>query len=180
MTNAQLKNRSENSGCVDPADAPGWPTLRTAALQCEPYYTFWGSDTVHIYHELIVPAGTYEIQAIDPACDTAAEEDYSPSLEWDSSIWGDLVKDCTTTPCGPPDGIVNVTTDVTAVLDKYKNLPNAVSKVRADLEGSPAGNPPLPDQAINITDVTYCLSAFLGEAYPPAGFPPPGAPPACP
>jgi hypothetical protein len=109
----------------------------------------------------------------------AAEESYSPALERYSGVWGDLVADCTTTPCGPPDGIVSVTTDVTAVLDKYKNLPDAVAKVRADLEGTPSGYPAIPDQTINITDVTYCLGAFLGQAYPPPEFPPPSDPPLC-
>ena len=68
-------------------------------------------------------------------------------------------------PCLPPDGTVGVTSDVTAILDKFKNLPGAVAKARADIE------PALPDQRINITDVTYCLDGFLGLPYP---FPAPG------
>jgi hypothetical protein len=95
------------------------------------------------------------------------------------SVWADLVQDCTTIPCKPPDGSTGIV-DVTAVLDKFKNLPGNVIKARADLEGSPAGDHRIPDQAINITDVTYCLGAFLGETYPPPGFPAPGDPPVCP
>ena len=94
------------------------------------------------------------------------------------SVWADLVQDCTTTPCKPPDGTTAIA-DVTAVLDKFKNLQGNVTKVRADIEGSPAGDHRIPDQSINITDVTYCLGAFLGETYPPPGFPAPGNPPVC-
>jgi hypothetical protein len=65
------------------------------------------------------------------------------------------------------------------VLDKFKNLNGNVKKVRADIEGSPAGDHRIPDQSINISDVTYCLGAFLGEGYPPTGFPAPSDPPFC-
>jgi hypothetical protein len=70
--------------------------------------------------------------------------------------------------------------DVTAQLDKWKNLPGNIQKVRGDIEGSPAGDHRIPDQATAITDVTYCLGAFLGESYPGPGFPPPSPPPSCP
>ena len=57
---------------------------------------------------------------------------------------------------------------MTAVLDKFKNLTNAVMKARADLD------PNLPEWLVNITDVTACLDAFLGVTYPPAGWAGPG------
>ena len=85
-----------------------------------------------------------------------------------TSTWGDLVSDCTTCPCGPPDNSVNVTTDVTAALDKFKGLDCAVSKPRADIE------PDRPDWLVTINDVTHCLDAFKGFPYPfdgPGGCP---------
>ena len=78
-----------------------------------------------------------------------------------------------------PNGVTGIM-DVTAILDKWKNMPGNVTKARVDIEGSPSGDHRLPDQSINITDVTYCLGAFLGNTYPAPGFPPPSDPPLCP
>ncbi len=64
-----------------------------------------------------------------------------------------------------------MTTDVTAILNKFKNLGGAPIKARSDLDMS------LPDQKINISDVTLCLEAFRGFPYP---FTPGPPPPPCP
>jgi len=168
---AQPHEYCENAGQSLPPEggcgaAPGLesPTFISARLQCEPYYANWSTyGTVHVYHELSIPGAAYELRAIDWNCDVGVESSYSAPLELTTSMWGDVVEDCTTTPCGPPDGVIGVTTDVTAVLDKFKNAPGAPIKARVDLE------PNTPDQRINIADVTHCLDAFRGAAYP---FPP--------
>ncbi len=146
-------------GC---SEAPGLPTTFVAAsLQCEPFYTDWIAwGTVHVYGDFVLPNGLYQIQAIAESCDMISESSYSEPLAVATSRWGDLVTDCTTTPCGPPDGLVGVPTDVTAALDKFKNLPGAVKKVRCDLE------PGMPDLTVNITDVVQVLDAFRGFDYP--------------
>ncbi len=150
-----------------------------AGLGCDPYFTDWTAyDVVHVWNEGIIPGASYDIQVVDDTCSLASEESYSTALTLTQSGWADLIQDCTTTPCKPPDGSTGIV-DVTAILDKWKNLPGNVKKVRADIEGSPGGDHRIPDQAINITDVTYCLGAFLGETYPPPGFPTPSDPPAC-
>jgi hypothetical protein len=154
------QDRPSDSGCP-PAPGLGARTYRAAELQCEPYYRYWISpEPVHVFSEGIVPGGTYNVQAIERACAVELEEDYSVVLPAVTSPWGDAVGNCATTPCTPPDGVVNVTTDVTALLDKWKNLAGAPRKVRCDLE------PALPDHVINITDVTYGLDAFKGFDYP--------------
>jgi hypothetical protein len=152
---------SENAGVRPPAEAPTWPTTVIATLGCAPYYTRWSQyDSVHIYGDAIVPGGSYEIQAITVGCAADVEENFSTPLDIGTSRWGDLVGHCATVPCTPPNGTVDVTTDVTAVLDKFKNLPDAPSKTRCDLE------PEEVDLLINISDVTYCLDAFRGFSYP--------------
>jgi M6 family metalloprotease-like protein len=159
-------------GCGAAPGAPS-PTFQAATLQCDPYYADWGPiGTIHVFHQAIVPGGVYEIQAIDQTCNAGAETVYSTSF-WaeTTSVWGDLVEDCTANPCGPPDGIVGVTTDVTSVLDKFKNLYGAPTKARCEME------PASPDLAINIADVTQVLEAFKGSGYPfvdvPSACPPP-------
>jgi murein tripeptide amidase MpaA len=164
----------ENAGQAEPppegcGPAPGQPslTLTTATLQCDPHYMDWDAyGTIHVYHEYVVPEGTYWVETVVQG---EGGELSSPPLELDTSRWGDLVSNCTTTPCGAPDGQVGVSTDVTAVLDKFKNLHGAPSKARADME------PGMPDGLVNISDVTYVLEAFRGFAYPFVPGPPPCA-----
>jgi hypothetical protein len=163
---------SENAGVVDPESAPQWPTFMAATLQCDPYFADWSAyDTVSVYCEAIVPAGTYAVEAIGEGCSPAYEPNFSASLISTTCIWGDIVENCATTPCGPPDGGVDVTTDVTAVLDKFKNLNGAPDKSRCDQE------PARLDMLVNITDVTWTLEAFKGLPYPFETGPPP---PPCP
>ncbi len=180
-------------GC---GSAPGQPRhWLTSTLQCEPFFMDWSLQwkcpywpqnkepcltdadcdgecrkTIHISHEGIIPGATYAVQAIDSTC-VLAESSFSEPLLITTSRWGDVVSDCTTTPCGPPDGSIDVTTDVTAILDKFKNARGAAVKTRTDIE------PATPDQKINISDVTYALDGFRGRSYPPNSFPAPSPPP---
>ena len=125
----------------------------------------WGAlDAVHVFHEGVVSGAAYDIQSIEIGEDPLVEANYSAPTELTTSRWGDLVKDCTTFPCGPPDGIVNITTDVTALIDKYKNVWGAPMQVRADLVDF-AGEP-IPDQKTTIRDVVVTIEAFLGTDYP--------------
>jgi hypothetical protein len=169
----------ENAGQAAPpaggcAPAPGLAgrAFQAAGLQCEPHYAEWGGlGTVHVYDDFIVPGGIYDVEAIAYGCDTAVEANYAPPLPTTTSVWGDLVGNCAVNPCLPPDGLVGVTTDVTAILDKFKNLFGAPTKARCDLE------PAALDLTINITDVTCALDAFRGFGYP---YLPGPSPPPCP
>jgi len=141
----------------------------SANLQCEPYCTDFGSlGLLHVTDDEIIPSAVYDVQAIDCDGDFDDEANYSAPLTITTSKWGDLVGTCAVIPCSPPEGVVNMTTDVTASLDKFRNLPNAVLKSRADVE------PNLPDWLVNISDVTYVLDAFRGFPYPPGAWEGPG------
>ncbi|RME37400.1 MAG: hypothetical protein D6788_09540 [Planctomycetota bacterium] len=162
---------SENSGVAEPAGAPGFPTFQAAPLVCDPVFRDWSLvGPVHVHHELIVPGATYDVQVIGAECNPAVPGNYSPPLTVATPTWGDVVGTCAVTPCSNPDDSVDVTTDVTAVLSKFKNTANAPGKSRADLE--PSG----VDFLVNISDVTRAMDGFRGSAYP---FPPPSSGP-CP
>ncbi|UCC30486.1 MAG: hypothetical protein JSU86_20095 [Phycisphaerales bacterium] len=170
----------ENAGKKTPPCPAAQPITEFmgATLGCDPWVgDFYSAGVIHVFHEGIIPDSVYEVRAADAACSLTDEGSYSTPLVLPMSVWGDVVRNCTTCPCGAPDGTVGIPTDVTAVLDKFKNLvpPSlpcaAVTKVRADLE------PQIPDQVINITDVTYTLDAFRGFGYPPDPFPDPSPPP---
>lgn len=143
--------------------APGTPsrTFWGAALQCDPYYGARSTyGTVQVHHDSIVPGGTHSRQSIGSGCDTGLEDNDSAQAELTTSLWGDIARNCIAKPCGPPDGVVNITTDVSAVVDKFRNLDGAPIKSRCDLE------PGRPDLLINVSDATEVLDAFRGLGYP--------------
>ncbi|UCC31710.1 MAG: hypothetical protein JSU86_05400 [Phycisphaerales bacterium] len=174
----------ENAGKVSPPCPEVIPVseFKGATLQCAAEIREWSVEgVVHVYHEGIIPGARYDVQAADGGCDLGADGSYSDPLVVTMSRWGDLVKSCAAWPCTPPDGIVGIPTDVTAVLDKFKNLGPplynpAVVKVRADLDWE------TPNQRIDISDVTFCLDAFRplpppAPPYPPPAFNDPSPPP---
>ncbi len=137
------------------------PTFNAARLQCDPFYTDWSlQGVVHVSHEVIVPGSTYDLQTIDEICIAALEASYSLPLPLNTSSWGDVVSDCSTMPCGPPNGVVGVPTDVVSILDKFSSLPGAPIKARCDIE------PAILDGKITIVDVSRAVDAFRGATYP--------------
>ncbi|UCC31529.1 MAG: hypothetical protein JSU86_04475 [Phycisphaerales bacterium] len=160
----------ENAGVVSPPCPPATPTTDFvgASLGGTPHCMDWSTvGVLHVSDDDIVPNAVYDVQAIDCDCDFGNEADYSAPLRITTSIWGDAVRNCAVYPCGAPDGLVGIPTDVTAVLDKFKNLgpplpfQPAIIKSRADLDMN------IPNRRIDISDVTFCLDAFRGVTYPP-------------
>jgi len=116
---------------------------------------------LHVYGEEMVPAGVYEFQPFDGVCGTVNENtDKAPVTVVMTPRWADIVENCAGTPCAPPEGQVNLITDCVGILDKFRDLAGAPIKARVDLE------PQMPDQKINILDVTLCVDAFKGDLYP--------------
>jgi len=166
--------RCENSAQSTPpaggcGPAPGLPSrsFQSASLGCDPYYTDWSLEgAVSLYHKTLLPGGTYEISSIAAGCSLGEESAYSTPIPVDTSLWGDIVKDCQTNPCGGPNNIKEII-DVVALLDKFKNKFGAIKKSRADVE------PGTLDWTVNISDVTSALDAFGGDGYPFAPGPAP-------
>ncbi|UCC29870.1 MAG: hypothetical protein JSU86_16895 [Phycisphaerales bacterium] len=75
--------------------------------------------------------------------------------------------DCTTCPCGPPDGVVGIPSDVTAVLDKFRNLAPPSVPCAAAIKAGADVEPELPDWLVGMADVMCVLDAFRGSPYPP-------------
>ncbi len=120
-----------------------------------------GSDgIVHLFHEGLIPRAIYSVQVTDAACSLQGDDGYSDPLIMTQGRWGDLVSDCTTCPCGPPDDAVNVVTDVVSLVNKFENLCCAPQKARGDLR------PHNVDFKIDVSDVVQCLNAFMGDGYP--------------
>jgi hypothetical protein len=145
---------SEGSG------SPGPPFFNASPMVCNPYYDNWEPyGNVYVYGEALRPNATYAIQAVDSGCGPAFESVFSLPLYLSTSAWGDVVGDCAVTPCTPPNGVVDFL-DISAIVEKFKNSPNAIIKARADLV------PRYLDRVVDFTDIGYCVDAFRGEAYP--------------
>jgi len=153
-------------GC-GPAWVPGGPalTMQSANLQATQYCHDFGSvGLMHVTDCQVVPSATYEVQAIDCATDPGNEANYSTPLTINTSMWGDICNTYDGTHWTAPNGTIDVTLDVTACLEKFKNAFGAPIKARADVDGN------TPEWKVNVsTDVTRILDAFKGQPYPFAG-----------
>ncbi len=149
----QPRRVSESSG----ESGPTPPTFWAASLECDPYHTDWSDvDVLHVYDEAIVPSATYTVDAIRERCRPDYEPNYSDAVIPDTTLWGDI---CGASFGAPPNDVVDFT-DITAVVEKYKNTPGAPIKSRADVAGE------LPDQLVDFVDITYVIEAFSGSTYP--------------
>ena len=149
---------SQNGASVDPL--PGFGTFLASQLQCAaPVFNDWSQfGTIHLFHEGIVPGGSYLIQAIDSGCSVTSEVSYSAPLNINTSIYGDTIEDCASLPCSPPEGTVNIN-DVFALVEAFGSVSGAIGKHRADLD------PRCLDLLLNITDIFSGVLGFSGLPY---------------
>jgi len=158
---------TEVSGSDGSAPAP---VFWAARLGCEPYFTEWSVYTaVHVFDAAIVPDAQFDVRAIRYASAPGETDLCSPKMEVGMSAVGDLVGDCGFAQCTSPQGVVDFV-DISAVVDKFRNLPGAPGKVRADLINSTVSHPE-PDRKIDFVDISYCVDAFRGAAAPLPGPP---------
>lgn len=134
------------------------PTFKIAPLVCDPLFLDWSQiGPVHIYHRNLAPGSTYQLQLIQRDCPTVVLGNFSAPLLIDTSPWGDIARpDPLTSGFGPPDGSVDIGSDVLGALGKFQSAPGALSKVRTDLY------PATPDFVISIADVLRVIDAFVG------------------
>ncbi len=155
---------------VGPEVIAGSPT-GVHPLQATPYFRDWTNPPgiIHVSDCNIVPCATYTIEAI-------RDVDYpdgpyaAPLVLQTTPLWGDVVGN----GGAPADGVVNAL-DVTAMVNRFKNLPGASPRSWCDLHANS------PTQGVNLNidalDITTVVSAFKGSDYPYSG---PSAPSTCP
>ena len=98
----------------------------------------------------------------DSIINVSADEiaDFSAPLTVLHSTSGDLVGACGLQPCPAPQGVVDFV-DISACVDKFRNLPIAPRKARADVINSNVLQP-RPDQKIDFLDISCVVDAFRG------------------
>jgi hypothetical protein len=142
------------------------PTFWAATLQCgTPYYDDWSQyGVVHVFDAGIVPDAVYEIQAISAECELDDPKGFSQPLTIKTSRLGDVVGDCGVLPCSAPQCVVDFR-DISAIVEKFKNSPQAPQKVRMDVINSTLAFP-APDHKVDFVDISASVDAFRGS--PPA------------
>lgn len=170
---------STQKGVDDPVDASE-DFLWVATLACDPAYVEWSqfSKPIHVFHELIVPDSSFEIQSVDSALNPTLVDDLPVPFVSSTPRWGDVaglfdVESQRWTPPNVDTGALSDIADVLALVQGFTGTPGPTEKLRWDLQGTGTG---LIDGTIDIGDVLVGVQAFSNLAYP---FPPPTAAP-CP
>jgi len=133
-------------------------------LQCTPHYQDWTTITLlHVTGEAIVPSSFYEVQNLAASCagNEAACAAASAPLLIKTTRWGDVA-----TPYNPPATDPQPdTSDISALVNKFKSALGAPIKARALLFGDSRGRIDIaPD--LNFSHISACVDAFKGLPYP--------------
>jgi hypothetical protein len=150
---------------------PGEPGFWAAPLVCPADRGFadWSVyEAVYVHGNLVIPGQSYARQVVALGCEEV-EAAYSDPLVIGTSPYGDIVGGCAdggwTMGDGyvdswtPPQGTANFD-DITAVVDKFKNAPNAPRKPRADVD------PAVPDLKVDFGDIPAVVDGFRELRYP--------------
>lgn len=135
-------------------------TYVTAKLECTdfPFATDWNSlGVVNVWHEGIVPGGTYNVRVIDAICNPAVPANYSDPKEMQTARFGDTVG--ATGWEFPADNAVDII-DALAGLATFTTTPRKPSKSRTELQYR------CIDMKASVSDLLLSLSAFSGASYP--------------
>lgn len=136
-------------------------TIKRSRLTCDPVFHDFGSEgPITVSDHEIVPGGVYQIQQVTDGCDVGEEANYSASLAVSAAgRWGDVMG---AGPDDPPNDDTNFV-DIAGLVDKFRNLPTAPGLAKTDLSPSQA------DGVIDFSDISACVNAFRGFAYPFSG-----------
>ncbi len=122
-------------------------------LVCNPVFMDWEMAYVDLGDKDVVPGATYAIEATLDGVDFLA-----PVSLLTVPLWGDLVNDFIDGAWTPSNGVVDFR-DITAMVDRFKNLPVAPPMAWCDMQ------PAYPDGVVDFADIMYVVDAFRGNSY---------------
>lgn len=135
-----------------------------ARLQCTPYYADWASfGTVHVFGAEILPSSTYELRTYAWSCRGTEDacSNVSSPIEARTRRWGDVSE-----PFTPPTSTIQPDSlDVTALLNKFRNVPGSPSKSVAQVQP----NALELNVDVGALDIVAVVDAFRGLMYPYSG-----------
>jgi hypothetical protein len=167
----------ETGGCARWVGKPGTfyeaqgPPLsgpyRAARLQCSPFYADWVAETasgpITVVGAEIMPSSEYSVKTYAASC--AGNEDTCTNVSAAVPMYTRRSGDAETAYNPPGTGTQPDASDVTALVNKFKNLAGAPVKARSQLQ------PNLPElnTDVSATDIVAVVDAYKGFAYPYGG-----------
>ena len=139
-------------------------------LQCTAHYQDWSTvGLLHVTGSAITPSSQYDVENLAASC-LGAESScaaVSAPLSIVTTRWGDV-----RTPYNPPDPSVQPDiSDVSSLVDKFRNAAGAPIKARGLLSGAP-GNAfgEITHEVLNVdfgfSHISACVDAYRGAPYP--------------
>ncbi len=149
---------------LESQDSPSAGAFKAARLQCTPYYHDWsGEGVVHVGGGEVAPSSAFDVQVLTSNC--KGNEDFCTTVSNPVRLLTRRAGDIAA-PFNPPStGDQPDALDVSAGVDKFKNLPGAASKAVAQQQ------PNVPDLNADLSalDVASVVDNFRGLAYPFSG-----------
>jgi M6 family metalloprotease-like protein len=152
-------------GYLEANDVPALGNYRAARLQCAPYYHDWsGEGVVHATGAEIVPSSAYAVEAFAAMCkgNEATCQAVSNPVVITTRRAGDIATpfQSASPPLTQPNAL-----DVTASVNKFRNLTGAMPKIEAQVQ------PNFPDSNadINAIDIVTVVDNVRGFGYSYSG-----------
>ncbi len=140
-------------------------TFYASQLQCTPHYRAWNTiGLLHVTGSAIVPSSVYNVQTVAASClgNEAACTSVSPTVPMQTTRWGDVQA-----PFNPPALTVQPNfTDVSALVDKFKNAPAALTKSETLLSGGDQFGVINIAANMDFSHISQVVDAFHGSPYP--------------
>ncbi|MBI1825869.1 MAG: hypothetical protein HY287_05900 [Planctomycetes bacterium] len=147
----------------DETESPS-TTFKCAFLQCTPVYADWSSllngNWLHVTGAEVMPSSAYTFDQLNASCQGNEQScaDIAKSAQVTTARWGDCVSAYQL--ASPPLTQPNIT-DITAIINKFKGVPGAISRTRAQL----VPNSIAVVQHISIADVAAGVDTFIALEY---------------
>jgi hypothetical protein len=130
------------------------PDQEGHAVQCTstPTSAVWAAGDIHLFGSPIIPSTVYDV------CTCNASGGECACAQFETALWGDV-----TSPFFPGSPNEPSFADISACVDKFKNLASAPNQVFTDLGG--AGTEAV-DRTTNFADIGADVDAFKNIPYP--------------
>ncbi|MBI1825868.1 MAG: hypothetical protein HY287_05905 [Planctomycetes bacterium] len=144
-------------------------SFKCAILQCTPLYADWASqlsgEWLQVMGVEVMPSSTYTIEQLNASCqgNEQACSDVVTSALLRTARYGDCVPTYQD-PSASSSSQPNVS-DVSHIVDKFKAVPGAISRTRAQMQPGVIA----VGLRVTIADVAVTLDAFKGLAYAQPG-----------
>ncbi len=163
-TNGCARWVGKPSTFAESQDIPAQGTFKASRLQCTPFYHDFASEgLIHVVGAEILPSSIYELQVLSQGCE--GNESACTAVWWPITMTTRRFGDIAALYNPPSTTQQPDVTDLSQLVNKYKNVTGAPSKAIAQLQ------PNLPElnTDLSVSDIVQCVDAVKSFAYPFSG-----------